>query len=71
MSFGGRLVQIRAIRARNSERRVWSSAEEFDRGGCALAGPEDKRGGSGAKWFSVEQYGKCFFLKSLLHLTEL
>jgi hypothetical protein len=27
-------------------------------------------GGSGAKWFSVEQYGKCFFLKALLHLTE-
>ena len=43
MSFGGRLAQIRAIQAWNSERRAWSSAEEFDRGGCALAGPEDKR----------------------------
>jgi len=41
-SFGGRLAQIRAIRARNSERRAWSSIEEFDRGGCAHAGPEDK-----------------------------
>jgi hypothetical protein len=28
------------------------------------------RGGSGAKRVSVRQYGKCFFLKSLLHLTE-
>jgi hypothetical protein len=27
-SFGGRLVQIRAIQAWNSERRAWSSAEE-------------------------------------------
>ena len=42
MSFGGRLAQIRAIQAWNSERRAWSSAEEFDRGGCADAGPEDK-----------------------------
>src|SRR5258705_13848668 len=41
-SFGGRLAQIRAIRARNSERRAWSSAEEFDQGGCAHTGPEDK-----------------------------
>jgi len=31
MSFGGRLAQIRAIQAWNSERRAWSSAEEFDR----------------------------------------
>jgi hypothetical protein len=43
MSFGGRLAQIRAIQAWNSERRAWSSAEEFDRGGRAHAGPEDKR----------------------------
>ena len=28
------------------------------------------RAGGLAKWFSVKQYGKCFFLKSLLHLTE-
>src|SRR5258707_5236677 len=42
MSFGGRLAQVRAIQAWNSERRAWSSAEEFDRGGCAHAGPEDK-----------------------------
>src|SRR6267142_3065557 len=41
-SFGGGLAQIRAIQAWNSERRAWSSAEEFDRGGCAHAGPEDK-----------------------------
>src|SRR6266404_5547961 len=27
-------------------------------------------GGSGARWFSVKQCGKWFFLKSLLHLTE-
>jgi hypothetical protein len=27
-------------------------------------------GGSGARWFSVKRYGKCFFLRSLLHLTE-
>jgi len=42
MSFGGRLAQIRAIQAWNSERRAWSSAEEFDLGVSALAGPEDK-----------------------------
>ena len=42
MNFGGRLAQIRAIQAWNSERRAWSSAEEFDRGGCAHAGPEEK-----------------------------
>ena len=30
-SFGGRLAQIRAIQAWNSERRAWSSAEEFCR----------------------------------------
>ena len=29
MSFGGRLAQIRGIQAWNSERRAWSSAEEF------------------------------------------
>ncbi len=40
MSFGGRLAQIRAIQAWNSERRAWFSAEEFARGGCAPAGPE-------------------------------
>ena len=32
MSFGGRLAQIRAIQAWNSERRAWSSAEEFGLG---------------------------------------
>jgi hypothetical protein len=32
MSFGGRLAQIRAIQAWTSERRAWSSPEEFDRG---------------------------------------
>jgi hypothetical protein len=77
-SFGGRLAQIRAIQAWNSERRAWSSAEEFDRGGCAHAGPEDKRApspravfrvGRGRGEWGVAQCGKCFFLKSLLHLT--
>jgi hypothetical protein len=31
MSFDGGLAQIREIQAWNSERRAWSSAEEFDR----------------------------------------
>ena len=60
MSFGGRLAQIRAIQAWNSERRAWSSAEEFDRGGCAHAGPEDKCGGRGARRFSEKLCGKAF-----------
>ena len=51
-SFGGRLAQIRAIQAWNSERRAWSSAEEFGRGGCAHAGPEDKRAPSSRACFS-------------------
>lgn len=64
-SFGGRLAQIRATRARDSERRAWSSAEEFDRGACALAGPEHKRAvspradfsrGGLVKRFSVRQF---------------
>ena len=42
-SFGGGLAQIRATQACDSERRAWSSAEEFDRAGGALAGPEHKR----------------------------
>ncbi len=79
MNFGGRLAQIRAIQAWNSERRAWSSAEEFDRGGCAHAGPEEKcapssraefargeGGGSGAKWFSGKLFGTGF----LLHLNS-
>ena len=52
MSFGGRLAQIRAIQAWNSERRAWSSVEEFDRGGCAQAGPEEKRAPSFRACFS-------------------
>ena len=52
MSFGGRLAQIRAIQAWNSERRAWSSAEEFDRGGCAHTGPEDKRAPSSRAVFA-------------------
>jgi hypothetical protein len=52
MSFGGRLAQIRAIQAWNSERRAWSFAEEFDRGGCAHAGPEDKRAPSSRAVFA-------------------
>src|SRR5258708_29308277 len=51
-SFGGRLAQIRAIQAWNSGRRAWSSAEEFDRGACALAGPEDKCAPSPRECFS-------------------
>jgi hypothetical protein len=81
-SFGGRLAQIPSNPGAELGRRAWSSAEEFDGGRCAHSGPEDKRapspravlawgegGGSGARWFSVKQFGKCFFLKSLLHLT--
>jgi hypothetical protein len=58
MSFGGRLAQVRAIQAWTSERRAWSSAEELNRGEFALAGPEHKRGGSGAKRFPVRQFGR-------------
>ena len=52
MSFGGRLAQIRATEASDPERRAWSSAEEFDRGGCAHAGPEDKRAPSSSAVFA-------------------
>jgi len=45
-----------------SDKRAPSLRAGFSRG--------ERAGGSGAKWFSVQQYGKCFFLKSLLHLTE-
>jgi hypothetical protein len=58
MSFGGRLAQIRAIQAWNSERRAWSSAEEFDRGGCADAGPEDKRASSPRAGFARGEAGE-------------
>src|SRR5258706_8560661 len=51
-SFGGGLAQIRATQACDSERRAWSSAEEFDWGGCALAGPEHKRAPSLRAGFS-------------------
>jgi hypothetical protein len=50
-SFGGRLAQIWATEASDPERWAWSSAEEFDRGGCALAGPEDKRAPSPREGF--------------------
>jgi hypothetical protein len=46
MSFGGGLALIRAMQACNPERRAWSSAEEFDLGECAPAGPEHKRASS-------------------------
>ena len=77
MSFGGRLAQIRAIQAWNSERRAWSSAEEFDRGGCAHAGPEDKRASSPRAEFArgeagergLEVFGKVF-RKGFLTSTE-
>jgi hypothetical protein len=65
MSFGGRLAHIRAIQAWNSERRAWSSAEEFDRGGCAHAGPEDKRALSPRACFSRAGVGKVVFGKAV------
>lgn len=43
MSFGGRLAQIPSNPGAELGRRAWSSAEEFDRGGCVHTGPEDKR----------------------------
>jgi hypothetical protein len=43
MSFGGRLAQIPSNPGAELGRRAWSSTEEFDRGGCAHTGPEDKR----------------------------
>lgn len=58
MSIGGRLAQIRAIQAWNSERRAWSSAEEFDRGRCAHAGPEDKRASSPRAEFARGEAGE-------------
>src|SRR6266404_358128 len=68
-SFGGRLVQIRAIQAWTSERRAWSSAEEFDRGGCAHAGPEDKRAPSPRAVFGVGrgrgEWGQVVFSKAV------
>jgi hypothetical protein len=42
MSFGGRLAQISSNPGAELGRRAWSSIEEFDRGECAHAGPEDK-----------------------------
>ena len=42
-SFGGRLAQIPSNPGAELGRRAWSSAEEFDGGGCAHAGPEHKR----------------------------
>ena len=43
MSFGGRLAQIPSNPGAELGRRAWASTEEFDRGGCAYAGPEAKR----------------------------
>ena len=42
MSFGGRLAQIPSNPGAELGRRAWCSTEEFDRGGCAHTGPEDK-----------------------------
>ena len=72
------------IQAWTSARRAWSSAEEIVFGPmrpCRLRAltrslfprvffARGEGGGSGAKRFSVKQYGKCFFVKSLLHLSE-
>jgi hypothetical protein len=85
-SFGGRLVQIRAIQAWNSTRRAWSSVEEFDwsresqLSEAPLQAQSDKCALSPRAYFSragfcavvsVRQYGNCLSLKSLLHLTGL
>ena len=77
MSFGGRLAQIPSNPGAELGRRAWSSAEEFDGGGCAHAGPEDKRapssravfargeraGGEGLVWFSGKFFGKGLLLQ--------
>jgi hypothetical protein len=42
MSFGGRLAQNTSNPGAELGRRAWCSTEEFDRGGCAHTGPEDK-----------------------------
>jgi len=52
MSFGGRLAQIPSNPGAELGRRAWSSTEEFDRGGCAHAGPEDKRAPSSRAVFA-------------------
>ena len=51
-SFGGRLAQIPSNPGAELGRRAWSSAEEFDGGGCAHAGPEDKRAPSSRAVFA-------------------
>jgi hypothetical protein len=66
-SFGGRLAQIRAIQAWNSERRAWSSAEELDQGACALAGPEHKRALSSRADFSRGRLGNEVFSETFRH----
>jgi len=73
MSFGGRLAQIRAIQAWTSERRAWSSAEEFDgrhapiqaqsRNALPLLARVFARGEGGGRGVSSPQAG------DLLHLT--
>jgi hypothetical protein len=50
-SFGGGLAQVWATEASDPERRAWSSAGEFDSGGCAHAGPEQKRAPLPAQFF--------------------
>jgi hypothetical protein len=52
MSFGGRLAQIPSNPGAELGRRAWSSTEEFDRGGCAHSGPEDKRAPSSRAVFA-------------------
>jgi hypothetical protein len=52
MSFGGRLAQIPSNPGAELGRRAWSSTEEFDRGGCAHTGPEDKRAPSSRAVFA-------------------
>ena len=51
-SFGGRLAQIRAIQAWNSERRAWSSAEEFCRANVPRQAPSIKRAPSSRAVFA-------------------
>jgi len=63
MSFGGRLAQIRAIQAWNSERRAWSSAEEFDRAGAPMQAQRINAGGEGLEDFQ-KSFAEKLFRKS-------
>ena len=76
-SFGGRLAQIRAIRARTPTRRAWSSTEEFAflvRGsfGAPLQAQSGKRAPSPRAFFARGEGGGSGAspkASGLLHLT--